>query len=92
LEHGPHQLAEIRELRPSPLATDQRPAEFLLQLLHRLAQRRLGDLALPGCAGEVQRPRQGQETSDLMEFHGSSSTRRNPAERLSSGGDSAIKN
>ena len=69
LQQRMHAQAEFGQLRGRPLAAEQVAAKFGLELLDRPRQRRLGDVALVGGAREIQRPRDGEEISDLMHFH-----------------------
>ena len=50
---GLDQPAKVGEMGEVALAPEQEPAEFLLQLLDRAGERRLGDVTLLGRAGEV---------------------------------------
>ena len=75
LELRAHQAAEVGQVGEMALAPEQEPAELLLELLDRARQRRLGDVAVLGGAGEVQRLADREEVADLMHFH-----RRDPTE------------
>ena len=70
LQHGKDFLPKVRELRQLALAVDQLAAELLLQLLHPLRQGGLRDIALLGCAGEIECGRDGEEVANLMKLHG----------------------
>src|SRR3954469_20178067 len=69
-QHWKDFLAKVGELRQLALAVDQLTAELLLELLHPLGQGRLRDIALLGCAGEVECGRNGKEVAHLMKLHG----------------------
>src|SRR5215468_10803102 len=70
LQHRKDFLPKVGELRQLALAVDQLAAELLLKLLHPLRQGGLRDIALLGCAGEVECGRDGEEVASLMKFHG----------------------
>ena len=69
LELRPHQLAEIGQVGGGPLAPEQQPAEFRLQLLDGAGQRRLRHVAALGRPREVQGIADRQEIADLMHLH-----------------------
>jgi len=69
LQMRPHQAAEIGQMRQIALAGKERAAEFLLQTLDRLGQRRLGDPTILGGAGKVERLAQRHEVAHLVHFH-----------------------
>ena len=56
------------------LAPEQEPAELLLELLDGAGQRRLGDVAVLGGAGEVERLAHREEVADLVHLHRGHST------------------
>src|SRR5258707_14046128 len=58
--------AELGQLRGRALAAKQIAAEFSLKLLDRPRQRRLGDIARVGSAGEVEHARDGEGGANLM--------------------------
>ena len=64
-----HQAAEVGQVGEMALAPEQEPAELLLELLDRAGQRRLGDVAVLGGAGEVERLAHREEVADLMHLH-----------------------
>ena len=70
LQHRKDFLAKVGELRQLALAVDQLAAELLLELLYPLGQGGLRDIALLGCAGEVECGRDGEEVANLMKLHG----------------------
>jgi hypothetical protein len=67
-------MAEIGEMGEVALAAEKVRPELGLDQLDRAGQRRLGHVAVLGRAREVERPRHGQEITDLMHFHGAIST------------------
>ena len=69
LEKRKHSLAKRREHCVRPLAPEKIAAQFAFQKLNGTRQRRLGHVALLCRAREVQRPRDGQEISNLVHFH-----------------------
>ena len=62
--------AKVGELRQLALAVDQLAAELLLEPLYPLGQGGLRDIALLGCASEVECRRNGEEVANLMKLHG----------------------
>lgn len=70
LEVRLHCPSKFRQMSVCALAVEQQAAEFFLKLLDSACQRRLRDIALLRRLGEVQRPADGQEVSDLVHFHG----------------------
>ena len=64
-----HALAEFGEDRLRPLAPEQLAAKLALKLFDRARERGLRDAALFRRAGEIERPRDGQEVSDLIHLH-----------------------
>src|SRR3954451_9763032 len=70
LQHRKDFLAKVGELRQSALAVDQLATELLLELLHPLGHCGLRDIALFGCAREVECGRKGEEVANLMKLHG----------------------
>src|SRR5262245_29494470 len=69
-QHRKNFLPKVGELRQLALAVDQLAAELLLELLHPLGQGGLRNIALLGCAGEVECGRDGEEVASLMKVHG----------------------
>jgi hypothetical protein len=69
LQQWKHPLAERGEHGARPLAAEKIATQFAFQKLDRARQRRLGHVALFRRAGEIQRPRDCQEISDLVHFH-----------------------
>ncbi len=69
LEQRVHAKAELGQLRGRTLAAEKIAAEFCLELLDRPRQRRLGDVARVGGAGEVEHTRDGEEVANLMHLH-----------------------
>ena len=87
LELGEHRAgvaqegrAGRRQLDSPARAGEQRAAQLLLQRADLLAERRLGDVQARGGAAEVQLLGDGDEVTQLAEFH----------ERSFDGGDSRI--
>jgi hypothetical protein len=68
LQLRPHGGAEPGQARPR-LAEKQRCAEFVRELANRVGQRRLGNAAAPGGAGEVQLLAQREKIDDLSDVH-----------------------
>src|SRR3954452_10455615 len=64
-----HRSAELGQVSLVALAVEQRPTELLLQQLDGTCQRRLGDVALLGGAGEVESLAQRDEVTGLVHFH-----------------------
>src|SRR5690242_17167596 len=64
-----HLVAKVGEVGIGALSAEQRAPQFLLELLDRLAQRRLCYMTDLGRMGEVQGLRYGQKIADLMHFH-----------------------
>jgi len=77
LQLRPHGGAEPGQARPR-LAVEQRCAEFVLELANRVGQRRLGNAAAPGGAGEVQLLARREKIDDLPDFHAAPSIVRGP--------------
>jgi hypothetical protein len=75
LEMRPDQASEISEMRQAVLASQQEPAELLLELVHGTRQRGLGDAAVLRRAREVQGLADRQEVADLVHFHAEPSSR-----------------
>jgi len=69
LEMRLHQPAELGHVRLAALAREQQAAQLGFDLLDRPRQRRLGDVAFVGRAGEVQRPADRQKIADFVKFH-----------------------
>lgn len=69
LEHRQHLLPQVGQLREVAFPQQQWASQFVLQLLDRLGQRRLGHVALLRRAGEVEGLRDRQEVSDLVQLH-----------------------
>src|SRR5262249_33011615 len=69
LQHRKDFLAKVGELRQLALAVDQLATELLLELLHPLGQSGLRDVALLGCASEVECGRDGEKITNLMKLH-----------------------
>src|SRR5262249_8713845 len=68
LQHRKYFLSKVGEVRQLAFAVDQLAAELLLELLHPLGQGGLRDIALLGCAGEVECGRDGEEVASLMKL------------------------
>ena len=51
------------------LAAEQIAAKLAFELADGAGERRLGDVAFLGRAGEIERARHGEEVADLMHFH-----------------------
>ena len=64
-----HALPKFGQLRVRPLPPEQIAGELLLELPDGPGQRRLGDVALLGGAGEIQRARHRKEVTHLVHFH-----------------------
>ena len=56
LQRGQNHLAQFGELGEVTFTVNQRATEFLLQLLYRLCQRRLGHIALLRSPRKIERP------------------------------------
>ena len=69
LQQREHPLAKWREHRAWPLAPEKVATQFAFQKLDRARQRRLCYVAFFRRAGEIQRPRDCQEISNLVHFH-----------------------
>src|SRR5690242_14412259 len=69
LQQRKHAFAERREHCAWPLAPEKIATQFAFQKLDSARQRRLRHMALLRRAGEIQRPRNCQEISDLVHFH-----------------------
>src|SRR5207253_405099 len=69
-----HQPAEVGQMGQMPLAPEQLPPELVLERMDRTAQRRHGDAALLGGAGEIQSLARGEKVANLMQFHGPTSS------------------
>ena len=69
LELRAHQPPEVGQVGVVALAPEQQAAELLLELLDRPGQRGLGDVAMLGGAGEVERLGDRKEVADLMHLH-----------------------
>jgi hypothetical protein len=69
LDIAVNEAAERGELVVTGLPLEQRPAEFVLQMLDGARQRRLRHVAFRRRAREVARARDGQEVSELVELH-----------------------
>src|SRR5437879_10833018 len=70
LQHRKDFLPKVRELRQLALAVDHLAAEPRLERLYPLGQGGLRDIALLGCAGEIEGGRDGEEVANLMKLHG----------------------
>jgi len=77
-----HSLAKRREHGARSLASKKVAAQLPLQKLDRARQRWLGNVALLGRAGEIQRARDGQEVSDLVHFHANVTPGRSPKQKI----------
>src|ERR1043166_9244928 len=75
---GPHDPAEFGQMGVSTLAVEQQAAQLLLEQLDGAGQRRLGDVALLGRAGEVELVCHRQKIADLMHLHLCPSWRASP--------------
>src|SRR5262245_25950248 len=64
-----HQPAEVGEVRQVPLASEELPAQFFLQLPDPAAKRGYADAALLGSAREIERLPRFEEVAYLMHFH-----------------------
>src|SRR6266511_4649529 len=62
-------LAELSQMREMAFSVKERSAKLSFQLLNCTRERGLRDVALFGCAREVQFLCDRQEISDLMHFH-----------------------
>src|SRR3954452_13798156 len=60
-EHGKQRRPRVGEFDPPALAPEQRPAQLALQLLHLVADRRVGDAQLVAGFAEAQMPRRRLE-------------------------------
>src|SRR5262245_40851921 len=69
LEHRACQLAELGEMRATPLAPDQQSAEFSLELLDGARERGLRDVTPFRGTRKVQRLAQCKKISDLIKLH-----------------------
>jgi hypothetical protein len=65
----PHGLAEFGQDAIQAVAVEQLSAKLLFQSSDRIAQRRLRDTAVSGCAREVPFLAKCKKVSDLMQFH-----------------------
>jgi hypothetical protein len=70
LEPRPQQCSEIRNVREISLAAEQQSPDFVLELLDRAAQRRLGHVASLCRAREVAGLADGQEITNVVHVHG----------------------
>ncbi|MGY4483166.1 hypothetical protein ACVWWR_002357 [Bradyrhizobium sp. LM3.2] len=68
-QHRKHFLSKIGQMSELAFAVNQLTTEFLLELLNPLGQGGLRNIALLGCAGEVERGRNGEEVANLMKLH-----------------------
>jgi len=74
-QHAPAKFGQVRVLA---LTAKEFSAQLLLERLDRARQRRLRDVALFGCPGEIKRIGQGQKIADLLHLHEFSPPQRNP--------------
>ncbi len=65
------QVSEVGQVGQVALAPQELAADFLFQLLNGPAQCRLGDIALAGGAGEVQRFANGKKIANVVNVHDS---------------------